>query len=293
MNFGGLDGRYASLEGADFVVIPIPYDLTASYQAGSRRGPAAILDASLQLELYDEELCRETFRAGIHTLPFMEPDVRGPERMVDKIHEVVSGIAALDKIPVVLGGEHTITIGAVRAMKEKYPDISVLQCDAHADMRDSYQGSRYSHACVGRRIWEICPLMQAGVRSMSSECAEFITEKGITVVPPDFIEKNEGWEQIISEKLTKDVYITVDLDALDPSIMPATGTPEPGGLGWKDILRLIRHVAKHCVVRGVDLVELAPIPGMIAPDFTAAKLAYRIMGYVDRRYPGGEDSRKQ
>jgi len=289
MNFGGLDGQYASLEGADFVVIPVPYDLTSSYEPGSRRGPSAMLDASVQLELYDEELCRETFRAGIHTFPYMEPDARGPEQMVDKIHRAVSGVTALEKIPVILGGEHTLAIGAVRAMREQYPGISVLQFDAHADMRDTYQESRYSHACVGRRIWEICPLVQAGVRSMSAECASFIDAKGIRVCPPGIGEDSETWREIIREHLTDDVYVTVDLDVLDPSIMPATGTPEPGGLSWTDILHLIRTVTERCTVRGFDIVELAPIPGMIAPDFTAAKLAYRIMGYIDARYPRGAD----
>ncbi len=197
--------------------------------------------------------------------------------------EEIKKIANLDKIPVILGGEHTVTIGAVRAMKERYPDIAVLQLDAHADMRDIYQGSPYSHACVGRRIWEISPLVQVGVRSMSAERAAFIEERGIKVFPPDFREENSNWVKIISENFTKDVYITVDLDVLDPSIMPATGTPEPGGLYWKDILRLIREIAGRCTVREFDIVELAPIPGMIAPDFTAAKLAYRVMGYINGR----------
>ncbi|MBN2569733.1 MAG: agmatinase [Deltaproteobacteria bacterium] len=284
MNFGGIDEEYSSLGAADFVIVPIPYDLTASYQSGSRKGPAAIIDASLQLELYDEELGVETYHAGIHTMSSIEPDARGPEQMTDKIYLEIKKIADMDKIPVILGGEHTVTVGAVRAMKERYPQISVLHLDAHADMRDTYQGSLYSHACVGRRIWEICPLVQVGVRSMSGECAEFIKQKGIKVFSPDFRDENADWVKKISEIFEKDVYITVDLDVFDPSIMPATGTPEPGGLYWKDILQLVREVSGKCRVRGFDIVELAPIPGMIASDFTAAKLAYRIMGYIEGRH---------
>jgi agmatinase len=282
VNFCGLDDQYASFEKSHFVVIPIPYDLTVSYQSGARRGAAAILDASFQLELYDEELHREPYRSGIHTMLPIEPDVRGPEEMTRKIHGVVQNVAAAGKIPVVLGGEHTVTIGTVRAIKEHYPDIMVLHLDAHADMRDTYQGSPYSHACVGRRIWELCPLVEVGVRSMSGECAAFIEHKKVKVFPADFKDEHANWEKIISENFAKDVYITVDLDVLDPSIMPATGTPEPGGLYWKDIVRLIREVSQRCTVRGFDIVELAPIPGMIAPDYTAARLAYKMMGYIAR-----------
>ena len=283
MNFGGIEEKYSSFEVAKFIVVPVPYDLTVSYQSGTRRGPAAILDASFYLELYDWELCKDTYLEGIHTLPPVEPDARGPEQMTDKMYGEIGKVANLDKIPVILGGEHTVTVGAVRAMKERYPHLSVLHLDAHADMRDTYQGSHYSHACVGRRIWEICPLVQVGVRSMSREGAAFIEDRGIKIFPPDFRYEDSNWGKRISENLTEDVYISVDLDVLDPSIMPATGTPEPGGLYWEDLLRLIREVSENCKIRGFDIVELAPIPGMIAPDFTAAKLAYRTMGYAGLR----------
>lgn len=280
MNYGGIEAGHATYDEAKFVVVPIPYDLTSTYQSGSRRGPGAILDASANMELYDEELRRETYRAGIHTLAPLEADARGPAQMMDSVHRIVAGIAADEKIPVILGGEHSISFGAVRAMKEAFPNLSVLQLDAHADLRDGYQETPYSHAAVARRIVEICPLVQAGIRSMSVAEAEFLSANPVKSYPADFILDGGSWCETICRDLHGDVYLTVDLDVLDPAVMPATGTPEPGGIAWRDLLRLVREVAKRCRVRGFDVVELAPIPGMVAPDFLASKLVYRIMGYL-------------
>lgn len=165
-------------------------------------------------------------------------------------------------------------------MRHQYADVTVLQLDAHADMRDSYQGSPYSHACVARRIYELCPLVQVGVRSMSAEEAEFIAEKAIASFPAHAISRRDEWYERVCGRIAGDVYLTIDLDVFDPSIMPSTGTPEPGGVTWEDILYLIRRVSKRCRIRGFDVVELSPIPGMAAPDFLAAKLIYRIMGYL-------------
>jgi len=282
MNFGGIDAGDAGLEDAKFVVIPVPYDLTSTYQSGSRNGPAAILDASANMELYDEELHVETYRCGIHTVPSLEVDARGPEEMVREVRGEVARILSLDKIPVVLGGEHSITTGVVQAMREKYPSISVLQFDAHADMRNSYQNASFSHASVGRRIFEMCPLVQIGIRSMSVEEARFMEENGVKTFSQDFLLDDPDPVKSICDNLSKEIYITADLDVLDPSVMPATGTPEPGGILWKDLIRLIKGVSEKCTIRGFDIVELCPIPGMVAPDFTAAKLAYRIMGYINR-----------
>jgi len=281
MNFGGLDLAYPTIEEATFIVLPVPYDLTATYQSGSRKGPSAILEASGHMELYDEELHRETYLSGIFTKPAVEADARGPAEMTASVRQAVSEILAYDgKIPVVLGGEHSISFGAVQAMKERYPQISVLQLDAHADLRDNYQGSPFSHASVGRRISEICPLIQAGIRSMSSEEAAFLAEGKVKSFSADYILEEPGWCEKICEHIQGDVYLTIDIDVLDPSIMPATGTPEPGGISWKALLRLVKEVSSRCRIRGFDVVELAPIPGMIAPDFLAAKLVYRIMGYL-------------
>jgi len=280
MNFGGIDPAYPTFEEAVFVVIPIPYDLTSTYQSGSRRGPHAILEASGNMELYDEELCKETYLTGIYTLSPLESDARGPGEMVHVIRHATADVLAHNKIPVILGGEHSISFGVVQAMREKFPGISVLQLDAHADLRNYYQCSPYSHASVGRRISELCPLIQAGIRSMSAEEAAFMKESTIRTFSADYILEEQQWWEKIAETLSGDVYITIDIDVLDPSIMPATGTPEPGGIYWKDILRLVRAVSSRCRVRGFDVVELSPIPGMVAPDFLAAKLVYRIIGYL-------------
>jgi len=279
MNFGGIYPE-CSLRDAKFIVIPVPYDLTSTYQPGSRRGPAAIIEASTNMELYDEESRKETYMAGIHTTLPVAIDARGPKNMVNIVRKKISRIAKLNKIPVMLGGEHSITLGAVQAMIEKYPKLTVLQFDAHADLRDTYQESPYSHACVARRISEICPLVQVGIRSMSKEEGEFLPQSKVKSYSADFVLEKKNWVETVCKDLIGDVLITIDLDVFDPSIMPATGTPEPGGLYWKDILHLLKLVSASCNIRGFDVVELAPLPGVVAPDFMAAKLIYRLMGYI-------------
>jgi agmatinase len=279
MNYGGIDS-HSSLADAKFVIVPVPYDLTSTYQSGSRRGPGAILDASANMELYDEELGKETYLAGIHTLVPLAADARGPEEMVASVREQISHVLTHGKIPVMLGGEHSISFGAVQAMQEKYPTLSVLQFDAHADLRDSYQGSPYSHAAVARRITEICPLVQVGIRSMSVEEAVFMAAGTVRTLTADFIRADKGWQEKVLEYLSGDVYVTIDLDVFDPAIMPSTGTPEPDGLAWRDVLGLLRKLSRRCRIRGFDVVELAPVPGLVAPDFLAAKLVYRLMGYL-------------
>jgi agmatinase len=281
MNFGGIYPAH-SLREATFVVVPVPYDLTSTYQPGSRRGPAAIIEASTNMELYDEELKKETYLAGIHTTLPVEIDARGPKNMINAVRKKISKIVAMDKIPVMLGGEHSITLGAVQAVKEKYPKLSVLQLDAHADLRDSYQGSPYSHASVARRISEICPLVQVGIRSMSSEEGDFLPKSKVKSYSADFVLETKDWCEKISKDLQGDVFVTIDLDVFDPSIMASTGTPEPGGLYWRDVLRLLKAVAQKCKIRGFDVVELAPVSGNIAPDFMTAKLIYRLMGYMTK-----------
>jgi agmatinase len=279
MNFGGIYPE-CSLRDAKFIVIPVPYDLTSTYQSGSRRGPAAIIEASTNMELYDEELKKETYLAGIHTTLPVAIDARGPKNMVKIVRKKISRIVALNKIPVILGGEHSITLGAVQAMIEKHPKLTVLQFDAHADLRDTYQESPYSHACVARRISEICPLVQVGIRSMSKEEGEFLPQSKVKSYSADFVLEKKNWAETVCKDLRGDVFITIDLDVFDPSIMLATGTPEPGGLYWKDILHLLKLVSASCNIRGFDVVELVPLPGVVAPDFMAAKMIYRLMGYI-------------
>ena len=283
MNFGGIEEKYENLGRAAFVVVPVPYDLTTTYQGGTRKGPSAILEASCNMELYDEELDAEIYKAGIHTMEPLEAVASGPEGMLERIEKAVSGVFGLGKTPVMLGGEHSITLGAVRAARKRYPKLSVLHLDAHADMRMSYQGTAYSHACIGRRMAELCPVVQAGIRSMSVEEARYLRKRKLPLFSAASIHRDGAWIAKALRHLSKDVYITVDLDAFDPAVMPATGTPEPGGMLWHDVLDLVREVCRKKNVIGFDLVELAPIPGMVAPDFLAARLAYRMMGYVAKK----------
>ena len=282
MNYGGIYPA-CSLRGAKFAVVPVPYDLTSTYQSGSRRGPAAIIEASTNMELYDEELKKETYLAGIHTTLPVPIDSRGPKNMVSSVRKKISRIVSLNKIPVMLGGEHSITFGAVQAMIEKYPKLTVLQFDAHADLRDTYQGSPYNHACVARRISELCSLVQVGIRSMSKEEGDFLPQSKVKSYSADFVLDKKNRAETIFKDLQGDIFITIDLDVFDPSIMPATGTPEPGGLYWNDVLQLLRFVSASCNIRGFDVVELAPLPGIVAPDFMAAKLIYRLMGYITNK----------
>jgi agmatinase len=279
MIYGGIYPE-CSLRDAKFVVVPVPYDLTSTYQPGSRRGPAAIIEASANMELYDEELKKETYLCGIHTTEPLEVDARGPKNMVNLVRKKIYRIVAMNKIPVMLGGEHSISSGAVEAVLEKYPKLTVLQFDAHADLRDSYQNTAYSHASVAKRIADMCNLVQVGIRSMSKEDADYLSKSKVKSYSADFVLENEKYCEMICKNLRGDVYVTIDLDAFDPSIMVSTGTPEPGGLYWRQVLRLLKAVAKKCDIRGFDVVELAPLPSIVAPDFLAAKLIYRFMGYI-------------
>jgi len=289
-NFGGLTEGDLKGRGARYSVIPVPYDLTATYGSGARRGPNAIIEASTHMELYDTELEREPYRAGIETLEPLEPTAAGPEGMIKAVRTAVASVIEANKIPVLLGGEHSITLGAVRAALERWPDLTVLQLDAHADMRESYQDTPFSHASVARRISEICPIVQAGIRSMSAEEAEFLKEDAgceggrVTTYYAAAMTGAYGVKKTSEgaiKNLSGNVYLTVDVDVFDPSIMPSTGTPEPGGLGWYEILRLLEKVVTEKSVRGFDVVELSPLPGVVAPDFLAARLVYKIMAYIN------------
>ncbi|HOG18564.1 MAG TPA: agmatinase [Syntrophales bacterium] len=291
MNFGGIEEQYTVWKKAAFVVVPVPYDLTTTYQSGSRRGPAAILDASGNMELYDEELDQETYLAGICTFAPIEAEAAGPEAMVRKVEERVTAASQGGKIPVVLGGEHSISLGAIRALKRRHANLSVLQFDAHADMRESYQGSPYSHACIARRAREICPVVQVGIRSLSAEEAVFLKANPVKTWSVESIRSQPDCPEALCRDLSDDVYVTIDLDVFDPSLMPSTGTPEPGGLLWHEVLSVLREVCRRRRVRGFDVVELAPLPGIVAPDFLAAKLTYRTMGYLVQAAGRGKDRR--
>jgi len=276
-NFGGLDDEHAGLDGARIAVLPAPYDFSTTYQGGTRAGPRAILDASRNMELWDEEL-GATYRAGIHTLPELEPTALGPEAMAERVEQAVAWILERGKIPVMLGGEHSLTAGAVRAAAKRTRGLSVLQLDAHADMRERYLDSPYSHACVMRRVRELVPAVSVGIRSMSEEEARFLERTPAPMWSTRAFRALGGrWEPIL-KALTDEVYVTFDLDALDPAALPATGTPEPGGLDWYEAVDLLAAVARRSHIVGFDIVELAPIPGQVASDFLAARLTYRMMG---------------
>lgn len=277
--FAAVPLEYSSWERSRVVLLPVPYDFTTSYQAGARAGPQAILEASVNLELYDEELEKESYRVGIHTLPPLEPLASGPEEMSARVEQVTRRILQAGKFPILLGGDHSITLGAVRAMANERGRFDVLQLDAHADLRDSFQGARYSHACVGRRISEIANLVQVGVRSLSLEEAEFLRVSNVKMVHArEWLSDPKTAEQAL-DALEDPVYLTLDVDVFDPAIMPATGTPEPGGPSWQAVLMLLRRAFERHRVIGCDVVELAPIPGLIAPDILAAKLVYKLIGY--------------
>ena len=266
---------------ARVVIIPVPYDGTTSYRTGARYGPAAIIRASRHLEDYELELDRDVSLVGIHTAPEIVPDAGGPERVVEQVRRTVLGWAERGKLVAVLGGEHTIAIGAVKALRETYPGLSVLYLDAHADLQDRYMGTRWGHASVARRIGEMCPVVEVGVRSMSLEESSFIRESNMSVhLWPHSERSLQALAEGILENLTSLVYVSVDLDVLDPSIMAAVGTPEPGGMSWSEVTGLLAAVARQRKIVGFDLTELSPGEGPEACAFAAAKLAYKIIGYA-------------
>ena len=267
--------RYTDFDTAKVVVLPVPYDSTTDWRAGAREGPNAIIDASHFMEPYDHELGREVYAVGIHTLPELQPSMEGPQQTVERVYKVTGELLDKGKFVVMLGGEHSLTVGTVRAYRERYEKLSVLQLDAHADLRDRYEGARYGHACVMRRVIEVCPIVQVGVRSMSREEREFIDQKGLQ---PFYAGDKPIDDGAVVSALTDDVYVSIDLDVFDPSVMPAVGTPEPGGMGWHGVLGLLTKVAQQKRIVGFDIVELAPREGPAACAFIAARLAYRLIG---------------
>ncbi len=280
-NFMGV--RRAKFGDARVVVLPVPYEGTVTYGAGTRNGPQAIIAASKHVELYDDELDCEPYAWGIHTLLEMETDNRNPDEMFQSIREMGKRLAASDKLIVTLGGEHSITPGMVAAFAEVYDPISVLQLDAHADLRDEYGGTRYSHACSMRRVLEHCPAVQVGIRSLSRPEMRFIQREGLPVFFMRDMRKQANWIDDAIEHLAENVYVTIDLDVFDPSIMPSIGTPEPGGLLWDEMLKFLRMLAQKRRIVAFDVVELSPQSGNTAPDFLAAKLVYKLMGYIFKR----------
>jgi agmatinase len=276
-NFLALDEKLSDYKTAQAVVLPIPYEATVSYGAGTRNGPAAIIMASRQVETYDHDFNCEPCQAGIATLGELEQAAFGPAEMMAKIEQAAGDILDDNKFLLSLGGEHSISPPLVAAHKSKFKNITVLHFDAHTDLRDEYQGTKNSHACAMSRIWEICNFVSVGIRSFGgSENEQRAHSEGRIITAKEFHKNNNNISKILS-LLSDNVYITFDLDAFDPSVMPAVGTPEPGGLLWDETLEIIREISRVKKIIGADIVELAPIGGLTYPDFAAARLAYKLI----------------
>jgi agmatinase len=326
--FAALAAEAAASATARAAVLLVPYDATTTFRAGTRDGPRAIVDASMQLELYDLELRCEPSQAGIHTLPELEPHLGDPEQMVRRVQLAVAGLLADGKLPLMLGGEHTLTAGAVAACAQRYPDLAILYLDAHADVRGPYLGAdfnhasalrlslealaatgggprtdrqsaaaaagdkppRYSHAAQGPAV-QPPPAVVVGIRSMASEEAAYVEQTGLAIVPADVVAATRGsgrvaLDQLWAEALAslgptgRPLYVSVDLDVFDPAYVAAVGTPEPGGLDWYEVTGLLRAAARRHPIVMADVMELAPGEGPAASAFTAAKLAYKLIGYA-------------
>ncbi len=263
-------------DSARVVVVPVPYEKTTSYGKGTKNGPEAICEASSQVELYDEELEFEPYNVGIATVGSIET--------LEKLEAETLKIVKDGKIPVILGGEHAVSAAPIRACKKKYKNLSVVHFDAHADLRDEFEGTKLNHACVMMRVFEAgVPFVQIGIRNHSMEEAEFIKKERLhrPFYAADVISSTKWMDEAIA-CLTEDVYLTFDVDVFDPSIIPATGTPEPGGLNWYHITEFFKKLASAKKIVGADFVELAPIKNLPASEFTIAKLIYKLIGYIGK-----------
>jgi agmatinase len=281
-NFGALPEEESSLEAARFVVLSLPYEVTTSYGKGTKFGPGAIIEASRNMELYDEELAFEPCRAGIHTAGDLLFHDTAPEAMVETVEEAVRHYLDLGKTVVCLGGEHNLTYPIVKAHMHRRPAMGVVQIDAHADLRDSYEGSEHNHACAMRRVASLTrKLAQVGIRSLSREESEFLKAEGSwKVVWARDAAGSDDWVDEVIASMPPEVYLTVDIDGFDPSLVPSTGTPEPGGLTWYPTLAFLKRLCAERRVVGFDLMELSPDRSRPAPDFLAARLVYKLMGYI-------------
>lgn len=279
-NFGDLPDEYSKFENSKVVILPVPYDGTSTWIKGADRGPEALIEASGNMEVYDIVADKEVYKVGIHTAdPIREK--RSPEKVAREVEAKVTQLLKKKKFPVIIGGEHSVSIGAFKAFADFYKgnDLTILQFDAHADMRQEYEGSKYNHACVMARASELAPVLQVGIRSMSYE--ERADVKPERIFYADYIldQTNTTWMYDLLNKIGKNVYITIDLDVLDPSIMGSTGTPEPGGLLWYQMIEILNKVNQKTNIVGFDVVELCPMKYNKAPNFLAAKLLYQLLTY--------------
>lgn len=276
MNFGGAEVVY-DYSGSGIIIVPVPYDETSTWMKGSDKGPDAIMEASVNLEFYDVETATEVHSKGIHTIaPVIEKS--SPEKLVIAVYTKITDLLRDHKFPVIVGGNHTVSIGSVKAFSEHFRNLSVLQLDAHSDLRQEYEGSRFNHACVMARAREFAPIVQVGIRSMSVEELPY-SEKERTFFAHELYFNKKLYNKAL-DKLSENVYITIDLDVFDPSLIPSTGTPEPGGPSYYELMHFLKEVAGKKNIVGFDVVELCPSPENKTSDFIAAKIIYQLLSYI-------------
>jgi len=279
LQFGGALPEMPTFERSAAIVLPAPLDRTTSYMPGTRNGPREILNASAQVELWDEELGVDVHERGIFTLPEMDLASGTMDTAIHSLQRVAAEVIDTGKFLVTLGGEHSITSPLVAAAAARHRGLSVLQIDAHADLRDGYQSQRHSHACAMRRTLEHAPIVQVAIRNISAEEVEALPGLRTTIFYDGTMRDDPEWMTRVVEALSETVYVTIDLDGIDPAAMPAVGTPEPGGLSWRELTALLRRTFERRTVVACDVVELCPIPGLISPNFTAARLVYKLLTY--------------
>ena len=285
MNFGGIDDEeYTSFDASRILVLPVSYEGTVSYGTGTGSGAMAIVDASRNMELYEEETDSEVYKLGIHTLPEFKPR-NDPAKMMSDLYDYSKELLESDKFVCTLGGEHSVSAPIIKAHAEKYHNMSVLQIDAHADLRDTYDGTPHSHASIMARVVKDLriPSVQVGIRSLSADEARLLATGIPTKIywARDVAGKTKWIDEAI-DNLTENVYLTIDIDGLDPSLVPTTGTPEPGGLGWYETLELIRKLAERKRIVGMDLVEYSYFESYDSPAFLCSKLVYKSLAYIFR-----------
>jgi len=301
-NFLGLDPADADPRHAAVAILPVPYEATVSFGGGTRRGPQAIIDASGTVELYDHEADDEPYHIGVATLDPVPLTVAGPEQAMRQLRKAYAAALTPGRFVVMLGGEHTVSgppiLEQAARLRRKGRRLSVLQLDAHGDLRNTWEGTPFSHACVMRRVVEQVDLVQVGIRAIAREERATMRRFGVTTVFAHEMVDGDAWMDRVLAALGRDVYLTVDIDYFDPSLVPSTGTPEPGGGTWYPTMRLLERLFRTRRVVAADVVELAPIPGMPGPDFLAAKLVYKLIGFHARSRRGargatkGRDARK-
>ncbi|HEY7416414.1 MAG TPA: agmatinase [Ktedonobacteraceae bacterium] len=278
--FAAPDAPFCDPDKARVTIIPAPLEYSVCYMKGTRRGPQAILNASSQMELYDEELDCCPIEVGVHTRPALDYSGMDHAAALHATGNAVHSVLQQNQFPLTLGGEHSLSAPVIAAVHKRYPDLTVVHIDAHGDLRDEYEGTKLSHACIERRVVDMgIPLLEIGIRSTSPEEIAFLKQQQPDVAIVWAYQMAKGLATIPWERLGQHTYVTIDLDVIDPAEMPAVGTPEPGGLSWYQLLDLFREICHRTTIVGMDVVELCPISGQARADFLAARLVYKLIGY--------------